>query len=230
MAFRLLSSRGEFAEMGNGGVEGINSVTTARSFHQESVFEMNIINVGYDSTNYYLLEPDTIGLLIDVGWPGTLPKLLSVFKRKGVPFQRIKYLLITHYHPDHAGLAQEIKNQGIQLIVIDRQLAYIPALRRYMKPSHHYCEISLDGNINLRANESRSFLIRIGVSGEIICTPGHSEDSITLILDDGIAFTGDLNPTQIQDSQSQIEASWAKIRSYKVKTIYPGHGPVQHIE
>jgi glyoxylase-like metal-dependent hydrolase (beta-lactamase superfamily II) len=231
MEFRLLSSRGKFSEIGDGRVEGINSAARwAGSFHQESVFEMTIINVGYDSTNYYLLEPDTVGLLIDVGWPGTLPKLLSVFKRKGVPFQRIKYLLITHYHPDHAGLAQEIKNQGIQLIVIDSQLGCIPVLGQYMKPSNHYCEISLDGNVNLRANESRSFLIRMGVSGEIICTPGHSEDSITLILDDGIAFTGDLNPTQMQDSQSQIEASWAKIRSYKVKTICPGHGPVQQFE
>ena len=88
---------------------------------------MNMVNVGYDSTNYYLLEPDTAGLLIDVGWPGTLPRLLIILKRKGVPFQKIKYLLITHYHPDHAGLAQEMKERGVKLIVMDRQAQAIPS-------------------------------------------------------------------------------------------------------
>jgi glyoxylase-like metal-dependent hydrolase (beta-lactamase superfamily II) len=200
---------------------------------------MNIVNLGYDSTNYYLLEPDTgepsgqasSGLLIDVGWPGSLPKLLSICKRKGVAFQKIKYLLITHYHPDHAGLAQEMKNQGVQLIVIDKQLPYIPTLGRFMKPANHYLEISLDGNTLLKASESRNYLKSIGISGKIIETPGHSEDSVSLILDGGSAFTGDLRPQMAvtEEARSQTENSWAKIRSFDVRTIYPGHGPVQQI-
>lgn len=192
---------------------------------------MNILNIGYDSTNYYLLEPDTSGLLIDVGWPGTLPKLLSILKRKRIPFPKIRYLLCTHYHPDHAGLAQEMKEQGVQLIVIDSQVASIPVLGRYMKPSNHYREISLAGNINLNVDESRRFLRSMEVSGEIISTPGHSDDSVALVLDDGIAFTGDL-PTPmaaIEAARDQVERSWAKIRSLRVKTIYPAHGRVHPI-
>jgi glyoxylase-like metal-dependent hydrolase (beta-lactamase superfamily II) len=192
---------------------------------------MNIVNVGYDSTNYYLLEPDSVGLLIDVGWPGTMPKLLNMLKRKGVPFQKIKYLLITHYHPDHAGLAQEMKEKGVKLIVMDSQVAFIPALSRYMKPSNHYHEISLEGNVNLRADESRRFLRSIGVSGEIIYSPGHSDNSVTLILDEGMAFTGDLpNPMAAAgEAQRQVELSWANIRAHAVKTIYPAHGLAQHL-
>ena len=67
---------------------------------------MNIINVGYDSTNYYLLELENGKLLIDSGFPGTLPKLSAELKRKGIAIIEIKYFLATHYHPDHAGLAQ----------------------------------------------------------------------------------------------------------------------------
>ncbi len=192
---------------------------------------MNILNIGYNSTNYYLLEPDTSGLLIDVGWPGTLPKLLSILKRKGIPFPKIRYLLCTHYHPDHAGLAQEMKEQGVQLIVIDSQVASIPVLGRYMKPSNHYREISLAGNINLNVDESRRFLRSMEVSGEIISMPGHSDDSVALVLDDGIAFTGDL-PTPMaatEAARDQVERSWAKIRSLRVKTIYPAHGRVHPI-
>ena len=38
---------------------------------------MNIVNVGYASTNYYVLGASTNRLLVDVGWPGTLPRLLE---------------------------------------------------------------------------------------------------------------------------------------------------------
>jgi ribonuclease/clavin/mitogillin len=189
---------------------------------------MNMINVGYDSSNYYLLEPDTTGLLIDIGWPGTLPKLQNVLKRKGIAFQKVRYLLVTHYHPDHGGLAQEMKNQGVRLIVIDSQPAWIPVMARYMKPEQHYQEISLYGNIDLSADASHKFLAGIGIRGEIISTPGHSEDSVSLILDEGMAFTGDLTNLMVvtEEARRQVEESWAKIRAHHVRTIYPGHGPV----
>jgi ribonuclease/clavin/mitogillin len=52
-------------------------------------------------------------LLIDVGWPGTLPQLLHALKRTGMALPEITHLLVTHYHPDHAGLAQELKERGV---------------------------------------------------------------------------------------------------------------------
>ncbi len=44
---------------------------------------MNIVDVGYDSTNYYVLGASSNRLLVDVGWPGTLPRLLAMLKPKG---------------------------------------------------------------------------------------------------------------------------------------------------
>jgi hypothetical protein len=46
-----------------------------------------------------------------------------------------------------------------------------------------------------------------GVSGEIIYTPGHSDDSVTLILDEGMAFTGDLPypMATTREAQRQVE-------------------------
>jgi ribonuclease/clavin/mitogillin len=193
---------------------------------------LNVLNVGYDSTNYYLIGQNTTPLLIDVGWPGTLPKLLNIFKRKRVSLQGVRYLLVTHYHPDHAGLAQELKLKGIQLVVLENQLPFIPKLRTYMKPSNPFLEIALDDNLNLSFKESRAFLLCLGIDGEIIHTPGHSDDSVSLILDEGIAFTGDLPGLAWaeEDSMHQVELSWQRIRAMDVKTIYPGHGPVRHLE
>src|SRR5215216_3210746 len=94
---------------------------------------LNIVNVGYDSTNYYVIETASTKLLIDVGFPGTLPKLRHALKRTGMALSDVKYLLATHYHPDHAGLVQEVKQLGIKLIVLENQITAIPKLKQHMK-------------------------------------------------------------------------------------------------
>jgi glyoxylase-like metal-dependent hydrolase (beta-lactamase superfamily II) len=190
---------------------------------------MNIVNVGYDSTNYYLLGTTTNRLLVDIGWSNTLPKLLAVLKRKDISLQDIGYLLVTHYHPDHAGLAQEVKAKGIRLIVLEQQLAAIPVLKSYMKPINRYVEITLHDNLQLAVGESREFLKRIGITGDIIATPGHSVDSVSLVLDEGIAFTGDLPPPGFVEASASaiLQQSWESLRALHVHTIYPGHGPAR---
>lgn len=191
----------------------------------------NILNVGYDSTNYYLIGSPTPKLLVDIGWPGTLPKLVHALQRYHLQLKNIPYALATHYHPDHAGLAQEAKQQGAKLIVMENQTTTIAEFGQYMKPENHYTPITLQDNIQLRFAESRKFLAGIGLAGEIIPTPGHSDDSVTLILDEGLAFTGDLHPAEFatEEQQEKTTASWDKIRSLGVHSIYPGHGPVRKI-
>ena len=156
---------------------------------------MNIINVGYDSTNYYLIEFKGGKLLIDCGWPGTLPKLMAELKRKGISINEIKYLLVTHFHPDHAGITQELKKLGTKLILLENQVDFVPHFAEFFVGKNlPYVEITQNDNLVLKFEDSRKFLDGLGISGEIISTPGHSDDSVTLILDEGFAFTGDLHP------------------------------------
>jgi endoribonuclease LACTB2 len=189
---------------------------------------MNIVNVGYDSTNYYVLADARPRLLVDAGWPGTLAKFQHQCKRMGIKLEDIKHFLVTHYHPDHAGLTQELKRLGSKLILIDLQRAAVPTLATYMKPENHYVEIDVSDAITISLEESRAFLAKIGIQGEIIHTPGHSDDSVTLILDEGAAFTGDFVPIPSMDDETStlIRQGWAKIRAAGVKTVYPGHGPM----
>jgi len=154
---------------------------------------MNILNVGYDSTNYYLLEINNGMLLVDNGWPGTLPKFLSVLKRKDVSPDEVKYLLVTHFHPDHSGLTQELKNMGASLILPESQVDFTGSMDElYKSKGLPYFSIKPEKNIFIEFAESRAYLASLGLDGEIIPTPGHSADSVTLILDEGFAFTGDL--------------------------------------
>lgn len=193
---------------------------------------MNIVNVGYDSANYYVIGQDRNRLLVDVGWPGTLPKLTANLKRKGIELQEIPYLLVTHYHPDHAGLAQELQNQGLRLIVVEQQVAAIPLLKTYMKPGNRYLDILLQDAVRLETQASRTLLKSIGMDGEIISTPGHSDDSVTLVLDEGAAFTGDLPAPQwaTADALDAVVRSWQAILALNARMVYPGHGPVRSVQ
>jgi glyoxylase-like metal-dependent hydrolase (beta-lactamase superfamily II) len=186
---------------------------------------MNIINVGYDSTNYYIIDSKSGKLLVDCGWPGTLPKFTAELKRKGISLKEIKYLLVTHFHPDHAGLVQELKNQGVLFILLECQVSFIGQLTDLFKTKKYpYVEIKQGDSHILKTEETRKFLASIGLSGQILHTPGHSDDSVTLILDEGFAFTGDLHPSFMNIDDPVTRASWDKIHRHKIIRIFPGHG------
>jgi glyoxylase-like metal-dependent hydrolase (beta-lactamase superfamily II) len=74
-----------------------------------------IVNVGYRSTNYWVVSTGTQRLLVDLGYPDTMGAMRANLRRMGVPLNEIRYGLATHYHMDHAGLAQELKLAGVAL-------------------------------------------------------------------------------------------------------------------
>ncbi len=191
--------------------------------------QVTIVNVGYRSTNYWVIGVGRSRLLVDLGYPGTMGTMRANLKRMGVPLEEIRYGLATHYHIDHAGLAQELKNAGVALLVLEAQVSAIPLMKAWTKPRDQYLDIAMDDNVTISFAESRAVLGRIGIVGEILHTPGHSDDSVTLLLDDGVAFTGDLTPPALagKDEATVVAASWRLLRERGATRVYPGHGPVR---
>jgi len=194
--------------------------------------KITVVNVGYRSTNFWVVSAGTSRLLVDLGYPNTLGTMRANLDRMGVPLKEIRYSVATHYHYDHAGLAQDFKKLGVPLIVLAVQVAAIPLMKPYMKPTDHYTEITTDGNVAIDFAESRHLLDGIGIAGEIVPTPGHSDDSVSLVLDDGSAFIGDLTPPRlITDAEAAVtKASWRLLQTHGVTRIYPGHGPIHTMD
>jgi ribonuclease/clavin/mitogillin len=193
---------------------------------------VTIVNVGYRSTNYWVISEGKSRLIVDLGWPGTMGRMLANLRRMDVPIGEIRYALATHYHIDHAGLAQEFKKAGAPLLVPDVQAEAIPRMKMWVKPHDHYLDVTTQDNVTISADESRSLLEGAGIHGEILHTPGHSDDSISLLLDDGAAFTGDLTRPAligVEDARTVL-ASWKLLRERGARQVYPGHGPMQSIE
>ena len=188
---------------------------------------MTITELKYSNTNTYLIEGDKGTILFDTGWAGTFAAFCRELGEKHKALQDIDYLLISHFHPDHMGIAGEIAECGPKVLIMDLQLPYIHSSdaifgkenNRFFKP------ISENDLKVVSVDESRAFLTSIGINGEIIYTPGHSDDSISLYLDDGSLFVGDLNPLYELDMHkgTDIEKSWNNLLSRNPSRIYYGH-------
>lgn len=188
---------------------------------------INVTTINNKDTNCYLIPTIDGWLMIDTGWPDTFSQLLRLLNRQGVSVDEIDYLIVTHYHPAHAGLTQNLKDLGINLILHEAQIPSLNKINQFFKrkPKKHFKDITTGNTFILSEDESRSFLSSIGIEGALINTPDHSEDSICLILDHICAFTGDLPPYSDKDkSQKPLADSWNKLKSYGIQTIYPGHG------
>lgn len=76
--------------------------------------------------------------------------------------------------------------------------------------------------------ESRALLAELRLTGEIIHTPGHSEDSVSLVIDEECVFTGDLPRQEFAEGfdDPAVAESWRRIMGFGVKRVYPAHGPV----
>ena len=190
---------------------------------------INIVNVGYLSTNYWVISSGKSRILVDLGYPGTMGTMRARLNQMDIPLKEINYALATHYHIDHAGLAQELKLAGVLLLVLDVQVAAIPLMKQFTKPRDHYVDISLEGNMIISSGESRALLAQIGIPGEVLPTPGHSDDSVSVLLDDGSVFTGDLTPDELAwgEAADAVRASWRLLKEKGAKKIYPGHGGIR---
>lgn len=193
---------------------------------------VTILNAGYRSTNYWVVSAGRSRLLVDLGWPGSMGQMRANLNRLDVPLREIRYGLATHYHIDHAGLAQELKQAGMPLLVLDVQVPTVPLMKTWTKPQDRYVDITLHDNVVIPFAGSRAVLEQIGIAGEILPTPGHSDDSVSLLLDDGSVFTGDLTrPAFIGgEDPAVVLASWRLLRERGAARVYPGHGPVRQMD
>ncbi len=188
---------------------------------------MNIIELHYSNTNTYLIQGSKGYLLFDTGWAGSFPAFCKSLGEAGVKLSDISMILISHYHPDHMGIAGEITDKGPVLIVCDIQKDFLHSSDHIFEKENRkdYVPIN-DGKARvISISESRKVLGEIGIDGEIIATPGHSDDSISLLFDSGELFVGDLNPLYELELHkgTEIGESWDRLLARKPKIVYYGH-------
>jgi len=206
-------------------------------------------------TRCYLLKCTGGYLLIDTDYE----KYYALFEKKlakmGISTSDIKYLLLTHHHDDHSGFAAELVRRTECRVIAHRNAVSPlkegksegtdkPVTRRsqivltfytLVHKEFNFPPLTLSERDTVIEGDNDSFLKEIGIDGVILYTPGHTRDSVSVLLSDGSAFVGDAamnflrwtgighRPIVIEDIDIVYE-SWRKLRERGARVIYPAHG------
>ncbi|HPT15120.1 MAG TPA: MBL fold metallo-hydrolase [Bacteroidales bacterium] len=196
-------------------------------------------------SNVFLLTNSSSAILIDSGiglmWSGLRDRLLKL----GI--QHIDYLVLTHAHFDHVNNAKKIvDNFGAKVIIHEAEAEYLAKGEMVMISSTNafirQMIKTLSGftlmNISCRpcpyylTFKQRFDLDQFGFNAYIMHTPGHSQGSASIIVDNEIAIVGDamfgvlpwsVYPPFLQDEKQLVE-SWRKLLETGCDLFLPSHG------
>jgi len=209
--------------------------------------EIHQLSLG--ACNCYLIKEDGL-ILIDGGSPNQGKRFLKELRSLSLEPKDISLLILTHGHWDHFGSANEIKElSGCKLAInqhekdwVEQALKPLPPgttlwgkiLGTMMKISMPFVKLPR-ASVDLVLEDNEFPLESYGIRGNVLYTPGHSSGSMTVLLDTGEAFVGDLAmsgfpkligkgmPIFAEDVQA-VKASWHLILNRGARWIYPAHG------
>jgi len=199
--------------------------------------------------NCYLIKEDGL-VLVDAGPPNQAGKLRTALQKLAIEPKYISLMLITHGHYDHIGSVSKVKTMTDCKVAINhREKEWMEQALMPLPPG-----IGISGTImavlmritalfikfpaspvDIELGDEEFPLHPFGVNGKVLYTPGHTSGSMSLLLDTGEAFVGDLAmngfPTRIRpgmpifgDNRNTIKASWRLLLDNGAKWIYPAHG------
>lgn len=168
-------------------------------------------------SNVYVVGKDEL-TLIDAGLTGDFQRyFIGEIESLGLQPNRIKKLVITHFHPDHIGGVLEIVNFCSPIVMIHEIEA------NYLED-----KMSLDIQVKLKDGDN----VQLGnMNFQVIHTPGHSPGAICLYnAEKKILFSGDtifaygIGRTDIPGgSTSQLKESIKRLTELDVQILLPGH-------
>ena len=84
---------------------------------------------------------------MDAGYPESYSAFSTHMKQQGVGWSDIFALMVTHFHPDHAGLVQIIRDHNIPLLLHKSQEGYIDWINSFFEKHIHkkYVPIKQEG-------------------------------------------------------------------------------------
>lgn len=205
------------------------------------------IPLGFDHC-YIIQDKGTI--MIDGGAPKQAKEFAKAMEKISIKPQDIQLMIMTHGHWDHIASAKEIKEiTGAKIAMHEREKDWLEKSLKPMPPGvttwgHIFSKIitmflpliHIPGtHVDVVLGDEEFPLEEYGIPGKIIYTPGHSSGSVSVLLETGDAFVGDLAmnkfplrlsaglPIFAEDWQ-KVEESWKLLLDQGAKTIYPAHG------
>ena len=216
---------------------------------------MEIRNTGNRIMNTWIYPAKGGWVMVDTGYENSYASVVKNLRKLLIQPEKIRYIFLTHAHDDHAGFLEEWMTRHPDTQVIAHRKA-IDGLHRGQNSFEGGCStllaflfcqlMALLGNGDHRypklseehlakiliLNEENQAQMETALNGKILFTPGHTEDSISLLVD-GNLFCGDAAMNGLPSShkitiwvedKAAFEKSWDVMLASGADRIYPAHG------
>lgn len=171
-------------------------------------------------------------------------------QKASISLQEIRLIILTHGHWDHVGSTKDIQAlTGAKVLLHKNDIGLwngtpppeppglnlwakilVVILNLYTTKTHIQ-----NFDVDITLNDEEYSLLDYGIPGKVVYTPGHSSGSVSVLMDDGKAFVGDLATSFIAmrlfpgltifgDDLEVIKKSWKKLVNLGAKMVYPAHG------
>jgi len=190
---------------------------------------LGIHTITHKHTNMYMVGNGDKYILFDCLWHDSFPIIKSFLKEHGIIFAQIAGIFVSHFHPDHAGTFEPLRQHGVMPMILEWQIPHIEWLNNFFSkvkndPNGQYVPIDIKTLMPITPDRINEILRSCGIDGKILRTPGHSADGISLIVGDAV-FVGDLPRFEAAAVYGgEVEANWREIFLYNITKIYYAHG------
>jgi hydroxyacylglutathione hydrolase len=193
------------------------------------------------SVNCYLIKTDSGCILIDTGCANSRKELER--ELSAVCGDNLRLIVLTHGDFDHSGNAAYLRQKFGARIAMHREDSGMVERGDIMGGRGKGSFLmKILAPLVLRFGRSARFkpdfyledgdgLAECGLEAKVVHIPGHSRGSIAVLMAGGQLFSGDLLVKKTRpmrnsliDDPAAADASLAKLRKLKIKTVYPGHG------
>lgn len=205
-----------------------------------------VIPVPMGTVTAYIIKGEKT-ILVDTGYKGSENKILNKMYQESINPEDVSMILLTHGHNDHFGSAKSLKDKFGAPVAIHKLDAdnirkgdngvlkpisiFGKLITPFMKVMIKSKNKGFEPDIILQDDFS---LEPYGIDGKVISTPGHTNGSVSVALNNGEIIIGDLMmsffikqrpgfPVWANDID-EVKRSINRVVKLSPKVIYASHG------
>jgi len=216
--------------------------------------KVDVYPVALGFNDCYLIRDEEV-IMIDGGTPNRIDTFKKAIRNISIEPSNVKFVIVTHGHLDHIGSLNDIKKftgASVAAHRLDKECLERGEWIKTHKPKGigrwrwMWDNVGVPlvmslypkapaTEVDLVVEDEGLSLVDYGVNGRVVYTPGHTVGSISVLLDSGEAFVGDLAMNKLPLRRTpglpvlgwnleKAKESWRRLIDLGAETVYPGHG------
>ncbi len=215
--------------------------------------EERVINLGNRISNLYLIELMEGYLLIDTGYAEQYEDFYKKLEKQHIKLEDIRYVFLTHAHDDHVGFLNQILEKTHAKVILHPEAitrlktgqnsfeggcssrlawGFCQLMKVFGKGKHQYQPVNAATRYWI-ADANNKPAIENTLGAKVVELPGHTKDSIGLLFEQQVLFSGDATMNGLPsrhhviiwiENLKEYRHSWMKMATLNYKKVYPSHG------